>query len=172
MSVGFKTIAPLLCLSFLVSCASINSSQERELREWTAKDLKQEEKSPGLAAGLNIFPGFGDFYNGNYGYGTVNLLLWPASVLWAPVGGANGAKEVNYFATKAYVEELENKKKKVKIEIESAMFAGQITKEEFYMANKKLEARELIDFSKNLNASEFLPVKEFNSERQPSNAKK
>lgn len=161
-----------LLLATLVSCASVNSTQDRELRTWQAKNLEVKEKDPGLAAGLNVLPGIGDFYNGNVGYGVVNLLTWPLSILWAPVGGAEGAKEVNYFATKAYVEELENNKKKLKSELETAFMTGQMTKDDFYVANKKIEAMQLAEFSKQLSVEDIVPNTVLLRERVPSSTKR
>lgn len=99
---------------------------------------------------MNILPGIGDFYNGNLGYGIGNLLLWPLSILWAPIGGVSGADEVNYFASKAYVEGLENKKKKLKNEGEVAFIGNQITKQEFLIAHKKIDAMSLAEFQKTI----------------------
>lgn len=166
-----QTVAVVVVLSSLVSCASINSTQDRELKTWQAKNLEVEEKKPALAAALNVLPGIGDFYNGNIGYGVVNLLTWPVSVLWAPVGGADGAKEVNYFATRAYVEELETKKKKLKSDLESAFMTGQMSKNDYYVASKKVEAMELIEFRNTVTMEDIVPKEAFMSERLPSSTK-
>lgn len=157
----------------LTSCASINSGQDRELRNWQAKNLEVREKDPTAAAALNVLPGIGDFYNGNIGYGIINLLTWPVSILWAPVGGANGAKEVNYFATKAYVEELEGKKKKVKSDIEMAFIGKEISREEFIIANRKIENMNLIEFEKPLNLRDIVPLRmeDEQSARTPTSVK-
>lgn len=171
MRIRFKALAVISLLTLLTSCASINSVQDRELQQWQAKNIAVEEKSPTTAAVLNILPGFGDFYNGNIGYGVVNLLTWPFSVLWAPVGGANGAKERNYFASKAYVEELETKKKKLKNDLETAYIGGQMNKQQFFLANKKIETMELSEFQKQISIDEFLPKDLEQIERVPSNAK-
>lgn len=91
-------------------CATpLNSNQKQELRGYQAKGLAVEEKNPGAAAGLGILPGFGSFYVREYGAGVVNLLLWPASILWDPVSGYEGAQSINYWATKHRVEQLESK---------------------------------------------------------------
>lgn len=165
-----RSFISLLSLVIITSCASLNSAQDKELKTWQAKNLEVREKNPSMAAGLNVLPGIGDFYNGNVGLGVVNLLLWPASVLWAPVGGADGAKEVNYYATKAYVDELENNKKKVKGELESAYMLGQIDKKDYFVASKKLESMELIEFKNKLELHEILP-KKFEKERLPASLK-
>lgn len=166
-----QTVTTVVVLSSLVSCASINSTQDRELKTWQAKNLEVEEKKPSLAAALNVLPGIGDFYNGNIGYGVVNLLTWPVSVLWAPVGGADGAKEVNYFATRAYVEELETKKKKLKSDLESAFMTGQMSKNDYYIASKKVESMELIEFRNTVTMEDIVPKEAFMRERLPSSTK-
>lgn len=154
-----KMIGPaiLVCLALTSSCSSLNSAQNRELKEFRAKNLEVKEKDPTTAAVLNILPGFGDFYNGNPGYGVVNLLLWPASILWAPVGGVSGAEEVNYYASKAYVDDLETRKKKLKSEVELEFAAERISKKEYYIANQKIELLPLTEFSKNFQVKDFIP---------------
>lgn len=162
----------LLSLAFILilssACSSINSLQERELREWQAKNLEVKEKSPGLAAGLNVLPGIGDFYNGNIGYGIVNLLTWPYSILWAPVGGASGATERNYYSTKVHVEQLQAFKKKVKSDLEVAHMSGQISRQAFAIGLKKIDTMELSDFSKDMSYTEVVPFS-LDTNRQPSN---
>lgn len=165
----FLTPALLSCALIFTSCASMNTAQERELKEWRAKSLEVKEKNTTTAAVLNVLPGIGDFYNGNPGYGVANLLTWPLSILWAPIGGVSGAEERNYFATKAYVEELEVKRKKLKNEVETAFIGNQISKQEFMLANKKIDAMELSDFQKRVEAADVLP-KNYDL-REPSSAK-
>jgi len=97
-------IAVVLSCSLVTGCASgLNSVQSSEYKTWESKGLLVKDKDPGTAAALGILPGGGSFYTGNIGLGVVNLLLWPASILWDPVSGSNGAKSDNYFATKSVV---------------------------------------------------------------------
>lgn len=119
-------------------------------------------------------PGIGDFYNGNVGLGVVNLLTWPFSILWAPVGGATGASEVNYYTTKANVDKLESNKKKLKSDIEVAFIGNQITKQEYIVANKKIDAMELSEFSKSYEVTDIIPksMEALETERIPSSTKK
>lgn len=161
----------LVALSLFTSCASMNSSQKHDLKSWQAQKVDVEEKKPGLAAALNVLPGVGDFYNGNVGLGVLNLLLWPASVFWAPVGGATGAQEVNYYATKAYVEELEKKKKLLKNELEVAFVAKQIHRNDYYFANKKIDSMELREFEKKIELVDLLPNSSLHFERIPTSLK-
>ena len=169
------TFVPFVTLSmiFLSSCSSLNSAQDRELKELRAKNLEVKEKNPTTAAVLNILPGFGDFYNGNPGYGVANLLLWPISVLWAPVGGATGAEEVNYYSSKAHVSELESKRNKLKNDIELEFAAERISKKEFYIAVKKVEGIPLNEFSKEIHLRDIIPVNyQELSERVPSSTER
>lgn len=165
------TITAILILTS--SCTSLNSTQERELKGWQAKNLEVKEKNPTTAAVLNILPGIGDFYNGNTGYGIANLLAWPLSILWAPVGGADGANEVNYYASKAHVEELENKRKKLKNEIEIAFIGKQINKQEFLVAHKKVDSMNLIEFQEQIELKDIIPHNGYSSDndRIPTSAK-
>lgn len=163
----------MLTLAFSTSCTSLNSTQDRELKELRAKNLEVKEKNPTTAAVLNILPGFGDFYNGNPGYGVANLLLWPLSILWAPVGGATGAEEVNYYSSKAYVSELEGKRNKLRNDIELEFAAERISKKEFYIAVKKVDGMSLTEFTKDVQLRDILPMEYRElSERIPSSTKK
>ena len=154
-----KKLSKVLVLLLLIStgCSSLNSAQKRELSEWESENLKVEDKNEGLAAGLNVLPGIGDFYNGNIGLGVVNLLAWPASILWAPVGGASGAAEVNYYSTKAEVDKLSKKKQATINELQSAAMTNTITRDEFYIASEKVKIMHLSDFKKNHTISEIVP---------------
>jgi len=89
-------------------CASgLNSYEKAEMRTYQARGLAVEEKDPGAAAALGLLPGGGSFYGREYGWGVVNLLFWPASILWDPVSGHSAAEAINYTATKAHVARLE-----------------------------------------------------------------
>ncbi len=99
------TAAALIALT--TGCATgLNSAQESELASYRARNLAVEEKNPGLAAGLGLLPGGGSFYGRAYGFGVVNLLFWPLSILWDPVSGHDAAEMINYQATKAHVATL------------------------------------------------------------------
>ena len=91
-------------------CATpLSSGQKQEYRAYQAKGLVVEEKNEGAAAALGILPGVGSFYVREYGAGVVNLLLWPASILWDPVSGYQGAQALNYHATKQKVTTLKSR---------------------------------------------------------------
>jgi TolB-like protein len=70
---------------------------------------KGDQVSPGLAACLNILPGFGDFYlaiNTDHGsqwtFGIINLALWPRSIAWGIPQAAIDAVTINKINTVAY----------------------------------------------------------------------
>ncbi|KAA6233304.1 hypothetical protein FP507_00380 [Chlorobium phaeovibrioides] len=120
-------------------CASgLNSVQTSEYKTWEAKGLLVKDKDPGTAAALGILPGGGSFYTGNIGLGMVNLLMWPASILWDPISGSNGAKSDNYFATKTVVA----KKQTAEIsELDDKLRLKQINTEEYVMAKRNIEKK-------------------------------
>ncbi|MDR2098656.1 MAG: hypothetical protein LBO78_01365 [Rickettsiales bacterium] len=97
-------------LSILSACATPpNSMEMRELQTYKQKNLYVEEKDPTIGVILGFLPGGGSFYVREYGYGVINLLTWPTSILWDPISGANGAQSINYVATKTYVNQLKQK---------------------------------------------------------------
>ncbi len=118
-------------------CASkITSGQENELESYKAKGLYVEEKSVGAATALGILPGGGSFYTENYGVGVANLLFWPLSVLWDPVSGYQGAKSINYYATKQKVDtEKRNKLQSLDRELED----GKIEKDKYIKQKREIE---------------------------------
>jgi hypothetical protein len=97
-----STLALVLMLG-LTSCAQLSQRQQTELGVIEAYDLDpQTPKSPVLAGVLNVGPGFGDAYNGQWGGFVVNLLLWPISVAWGIPEAAITAGNINDQATVAY----------------------------------------------------------------------
>lgn len=154
-----KRIFSLLVLATLASCSSLNSHQKTELKEWQANNMEVQEKHPGTAAALNVLPGIGDFYNGNIGLGVVNLLTWPASILWAPVGGASGADEVNYYSTKGLVDKFEKNKKITQQNIDEALYMKVITSPEHMMASKKISTMDLKEFKLPFTVHDLFPAR-------------
>lgn len=120
--------------------------------------MKWKKKNPTTAAVLNVLPGIGDFYNGNIGYGIGNLLLWPLSILWAPVGGASGAEEVNYYSTQQEVSKLEKSKQKVKDDLQNSLATNQINQKDFIYGARKLERMDLKDFRKPVDIHDLIPT--------------
>ena len=133
-------IISIIFIGALISgCATgLNNSQHNELREWQAKGLAVEEKSPGAAAGLGLLPGVGSFYTRSYGLGVVNLLFWPLSMCWDPVSGHNGAQSINYFATKADVsKKMEKELRQLDMELEDES----ITEKQYILRKRKIESK-------------------------------
>ena|GEM_PF-432926 len=168
---NYKMITPALIIAAIISssCTSLSSNKKEELREWRSQGLEIEEKSQSTAAVLNVLPGIGDFYNGNIGYGVANLLLWPLSILWAPVGGATGAEEVNYYTTQRKVSKLEKIKKQTKEDLQNSLVTNQISQQEYIFANRKLERMDLKEFNKPVDVQDLIPTP---MERTPSSSKK
>ena len=94
-------IGAVVIASTLSGCmAGLNSRQKKEYAAFEQNNVLIEEKSPSTGALLGILPGFGSFYVGEIGFGIVNLVLWPYSILWDPLNGYHGAKVINYDSTK------------------------------------------------------------------------
>lgn len=136
-------VAIVSAIPILVGCAApLQSSQKRDLKAYQAKSLEVKEKEPGVAAALGILPGGGSFYTREYGYGIVNLLFWPASVLWDPVNGYECAQSLNYYATKTDVEKKTKKETRV---IEDLLEDGKLPKEKYLKQKREIEAKYSID---------------------------
>lgn len=134
-----RLVAAVSLAVALSGCAtSLTSMQKQELRGYQAKGLEVQEKNPGAAAAFGLLPGGGSFYTGNVGTGVINLLFWPLSILWDPVSGYDGALSRNYYATKGTVEK---KQKRELSAIEDDMIAGRLTKEEYIVKKRAIEAQ-------------------------------
>lgn len=100
-----KTILVILLCS-LFSCTHLTNKEQAELRQLKNYGIKENDHQvadPVLAGGLNLLPGFGNFYlaSGNgadsnhWIYGVLNLATWPASILWGVPEGFVDASEIN-----------------------------------------------------------------------------
>lgn len=97
----------LVSLSFLLfSCTHLTNKEQAELRELKNYGIKENDyqvANPALAGGLNLLPGFGNFYlaSGNgadsnhWVFGALNLLTWPFSILWGVPEGFVDANSIN-----------------------------------------------------------------------------
>ena len=131
------TAAALIALT--TGCATgLNSAQESELASYRARNLAVEEKSPGLAAGLGLLPGGGSFYGRAYGFGVVNLLLWPISILWDPVSGHDAAEMLNYQATKAHLATL---KKRDMDELDAQLESDSIDLKRYTLDKRRIDEK-------------------------------
>ena len=133
----FRTLVAATFITLTAGCASgLNTVQESELAHYRANNLAAEEKNPGLAAGLGILPGGGSFYGRSYGFGVVNLLLWPISILWDPVSGYNAAESINYQTTKAHVNGL---KRREMDQLDEKLAVDQIDIKRYTLEKRKVE---------------------------------
>lgn len=149
----------MIALALLTtSCASISPHQKQDLADWESKGIKVEEKNETTAAVLNVLPGIGDFYNGYIGLGIANLLLWPASIIWAPVGGSTGAEARNYIATKAYITKLESKRTKLLAELDSAYMVNSITKKTYVLGKNKINNMDISEFKESVKLESIIPM--------------
>ncbi|MFT7087333.1 MAG: hypothetical protein ACJAZX_000764 [Rickettsiales bacterium] len=89
----------LLSTSACVSGLNINQKRKLSAAKFEYPEMYEEEKNVTSAILFGILPGGGSFYTEHYGSGIISFLLWPVSVLWDPINGANGAQEINYYAT-------------------------------------------------------------------------
>lgn len=97
------TTCALVLSVFLTGCAGLSNTDRYEYEEMMSAGLAPvEDKSVALAAVLNVLPGFGDIYTGEYGAFTLDFLLWPVSVVWAVPQGAVTAGQMNAERTWYY----------------------------------------------------------------------
>lgn len=123
----------------LTACASgLNGVQEAQYKEWDRSYTLLESKSPGTGVALGFLPGGGSFYTGEYLNGTLNLLLWPVSIFWDPINGSNGAKQINFEETMAF---LKKQKNDAMLELEEKFETGIITKETYVKEKYKIEKK-------------------------------
>ncbi len=98
----------ILTLFSLSGCLSLSPSQQRQIDRMEAQgmdvDYPENRVSPNAVSAMNVFFGVGNMYlaskapkyaGGQIGLGILNLLTWPASVLWAPYQGYADAVTVN-----------------------------------------------------------------------------
>ena len=85
------------------ACASLNGIEDQQWKNLKARGAPViEPNSKTLAACLNILPGVGDIYNGEWGAFVLDFLLWAPSVVWAIPQAAVTAGNINKRATIAY----------------------------------------------------------------------
>ena len=107
-----KLALSTLILAVLTGCTTLSRSDQAMLRELESHGIpptEQQIKHPGLAGGLNILPGFGNFYlavgtheSAQWLYGLLNLLFWPSSVVWGIPQAAIDAITMNKKETVYY----------------------------------------------------------------------
>ncbi|GLZ86023.1 hypothetical protein Pres01_20740 [Metapseudomonas resinovorans] len=141
-----KALKLTILAGFLVigsGCASgLNSQQKTELRNFESRGLSVEEKNPGAGAALGLLPGGGSFYGREYGFGAINLLLWPISILWDPVSGYNAAESINYYSTKEHVRQL---RKNELDGLDEELKNGSVDLKAYALEKSKIDAKYLMD---------------------------
>lgn len=118
---GKKVLSILICVMLFVSfngCVSLRTDEkydyEQVERRLSTVGLEPEKsKDPTVAGTLNILPGIGNIYNGQWGLFALNLLFWPLSVVWGVPQAAIDANTMNkqdtlyYYNTGAGKQRLE-----------------------------------------------------------------
>lgn len=123
----------------LTGCASgLNSVQKAELRDYESSGLAVREKNPTAGAALGLLPGGGSFYGREYGYGVVNLLFWPLSILWDPISGYEASQEINYYATKAHVKKQHEKEVSA---LDDGLESGELGIAEYTLQKRKVDKK-------------------------------
>ena len=126
-------------ISLLAGCATgLNSIQKQEYAQMEADGVLVKEKNPTTGAVLGLLPGGGSFYAGEVGLGVVNLLLWPASILWDPVSGYDGAQFDNYYVTKS---QLKKQKAAELSDLDYQLSIEQISEKDYAYKKRKLEEK-------------------------------
>jgi hypothetical protein len=134
-----KKIATVSTVVLMTGCASgLNSLQEREYQAFEHDGVLIEEKSTSTGIALGFLPGGGSFYAGEPALGVLNLLLWPASILWDPISGKNGAMTANYDITKHH---LKSEKKKELSALEEKLSLGHIDSKQYIVAQGKINSK-------------------------------
>ena len=134
-----KEIVLVMVVLISSGCASgLNSLQKREYAAFENERVLIEEKNPTLGVVLGILPGFGSFYVREPGPGVVNLLLWPASILWDPISGYDGAMSINYDITKHH---LKRKKEKELSVLDDKLAIGEVDNTAYILSKRKIDQK-------------------------------
>ncbi|QEY65295.1 hypothetical protein FXN65_25760 [Metapseudomonas lalkuanensis] len=134
-----RILLAAIVISLGTGCATgLNSAQKAELDHYEARGLAVVEKNPGTGAALGLLPGGGSFYGREYGFGVVNLLFWPLSILWDPISGYDASRAINYQATKAHVDKLKEKEIQA---LDDQLGAKQIDLAQYTLEKRKIEKK-------------------------------
>ena len=104
------TITFILTLLLTAGCATMSQSDKdmiREIQSYGIPANDQRIKDPALAGVLNVLPGIGNFYlasdhTAQWVYGFLNLLFYPASILWGVPQAIIDADIINQKETVYY----------------------------------------------------------------------
>lgn len=132
-----KVISSIIFTSLITGCASgLNSMQKREYEAFKQNDVLIQEKNPSNGIALGLLPGGGSFYVREPGYGIVNLLFWPLSILWDPISGYEGSMAINYDITK---HKLKQDEKKEIGELDDKLTTDEIDNKEYVLMKRKIQ---------------------------------
>ena len=93
-------LAGAICIQ---ACNSLSPMEKQQYENLIAQGAEPvEAKNPTVAGALNLLPGVGDIYNGEWGAFALDFLLWYLSPVWAVPQGAITAGNTNKKATIAY----------------------------------------------------------------------
>ena len=127
----------IFIIIFVAGCATgLNSIQQQEYLAMQERGVLVKEKDPQIGVALGFLPGCGSFYAGEIGFGIVNLLLWPSSILWDPISGYQGAKAVNYHLTKM---KLKKQQQKELLGLEYKLQSGAIDNKKYVLQKRNIE---------------------------------
>ena len=133
-----KSILVLLVLSVMIGCTTLTPAQKNDYDMMEKDGVLIKEKNPTTGALFGLLPGGGSFYGREPVVGVVDLLLWPASILWDPVIGHETSKTVNYNLT---VSTLQKAKQKDLSELENQKDLGQISSVEYVTKKRAIEQK-------------------------------
>lgn len=119
-------------------CSGLNTLQRAEYQVMKDKGMAVEEKNPNVAAALGLLPGCGSFYTRQLTLGVVDLLFWPASILWDPFVGYSGAEVINYDVSRAYAKKH---KEKELADLEHLKEDNRITQAEFIDRRRSIDSK-------------------------------
>jgi len=132
-----KLATSAILAATITGCASgLSSMQQREYAEFEKHNVLVEEKNPVNGLALGLLPGGGSFYAREPVLGVANLILWPLSVLWDPISGYQGAKAINYDATRYH---LSQQKKKALAELNDQLAMKIIDQTYYIIERRKIE---------------------------------
>jgi len=133
-----KSVLVLLVLLAMIGCTTLSAEQKNEYSMMEKSGVLIKEKDPMTGILLGILPGGGSFYGREPVVGVVDLLLWPASILWDPVIGHETSKTVNYKLT---VSSLQKAKQKELSELENQKDLSNISNVEYVTKKREIEQK-------------------------------
>ncbi len=106
-----KILYLFVCALILTGCTHLTKQEQDTLHQLKSQGVTIDKAvgsydkpaSPATAGLMNLLPGFGNFYlacgNGaestHWLYGTLNLLLWPISIVWGVPEAVVDANRIN-----------------------------------------------------------------------------